>query len=109
MKKKKRRLFDELMSGIEEIKQYKQGEIVLHNYTKQEKLPIEVAPEFIVQTREGLGMSQGVFAKRLRVSASTLKNWEKGRTKPNHQAVALIVMTRQYPDTMDRLAHLESM
>jgi len=36
----------------------------------------------------------------------TLEKWEQGRGKPNKQAATLILLTRQFPDTLKRLAQL---
>ena len=44
-----------------------------------------------------------VFARYLRTTPRTLENWEQGRAKPNAQAVLLIRMVSQFPDTMKRL------
>ncbi|WP_405240742.1 helix-turn-helix domain-containing protein [Lentisalinibacter orientalis] len=53
-----------------------------------------------------MNVSRAVFARRLRVSTRTLKNWEQGRTRPNVQAAALILMVRKFPDTLDKLSGL---
>ena len=29
--------------------------------------------------------------------------WERGRGKPNHEAAALVLLVRRYPDTLERL------
>ncbi len=62
----------------------------------------------IRETREQLHVSRAVFARRIRVSIRTLENWEQGRAKPNAQAAALIMMVRQYPDTLDKLSSLNN-
>ena len=49
-------------------------------------------------------MSQRVFATQLRTNARTLERWEQGRSAPIEQAAALILLVRQFPDTLDRLA-----
>ncbi len=51
-------------------------------------------------------ISRAVFARRLRVSLRTLENWEQGRSRPNAQASALILMVRKFPDTLDKLSSL---
>ena len=63
----------------------------------------ELEPEQIKEIREGLSMSQAVFAKRLRVNARTLQRWEQGQSKPNDQAAALLLLVARFPDTLDRL------
>jgi len=73
--------------------------------------PLEILPrnsELIRETREQLHVSRAVFARRIRVSIRTLENWEQGRAKPNAQAAALIMMVRQYPDTLEKLSSLNN-
>ena len=48
-------------------------------------------------------MSRSAFAHRLGVNPRTLERWEQGRSKPNDQAAALILLVRKYPDTLARL------
>ena len=56
-----------------------------------------------MEVREKLRLSRPVFARYLRTNPRTLENWEQGRAKPNAQAVLLIRMVSQFPDTMRRL------
>jgi putative transcriptional regulator len=44
-----------------------------------------------------------VFARLLRTSTRTLETWEQGRSKPNAQAAALILLVREFPDTLNKL------
>lgn len=104
--KKKRRLFDELVQGIEEINQHLAGKITLKTYTVERTPKPEVTPELIRETREKLHLSRGVFAHELHVSPRTLEKWEQGLTKPNEQAATLILLVRKFPDTLQRLKQL---
>ncbi len=104
--KKKRRLFDELVQGIEEINQHLAGKITLKTYTVERAPKPEVTPEVIRETREKLNLSRAVFAHELHVSPRTLEKWEQGLTKPNEQAATLILLVRKFPDTLDRLKKL---
>jgi putative transcriptional regulator len=103
MKTKKRNLFDELKQGISEINDYRAKKITLRTEPITEKSLPRLEPSFIQLTRETLNMSRNVFARKLRVSSRTLEKWEQGVTKPNDQAVALILMVNKYPDTLTRL------
>ncbi|MDY6978877.1 MAG: helix-turn-helix domain-containing protein [Pseudomonadota bacterium] len=105
---KKRNLFDELMDGIDAMRQEREGKITLRSYEVDELPPLEIAAETIRQTREKLNVSRAVFARHLRVSTRTLENWEQGRAKPNAQAAALILMVRDYPDTLEKLHSLNN-
>lgn len=103
----KRDLFTELAAGIKEAREYDKGQVTLRTHRVEEPKPLPMmTAELVRSTREAMNVSQAVFARRLRVSKRTLENWEQGRTKPNDQATALILMVRRYPDTMDRLAEL---
>lgn len=102
----KRKLFDEMMEGIDAMRQQREGKITLRTHEIKDLLPLEIDADLIRETRERLHVSRAVFARRLRVSPRTLENWEQGRAKPNAQAAALILMVRKYPDTLKRLNSL---
>jgi putative transcriptional regulator len=40
---------------------------------------------------------------------SVLEKWEQGRAKPNPQAAALVLLVREYPDTLARLDALATL
>ena len=103
---KKRKLFNELMQGVESMRKQREGKITLRTCEVEDLPPLEVDAELIRETREKLQVSRAVFARRLRVSTRTLENWEQGRAKPNAQAAALILMVRKYPDTLKKLQTL---
>lgn len=61
----------------------------------------------IVVLRERLSMSRALFARRLRIPARTLQNWEQGRVSIPPPAALLLALVRDYPDdTLQRLADL---
>ena len=104
----KRKLFDELMDGVESMQHEREGKITLRTHEIDDLPPLEINAELIRETREQLHVSRAVFARRLRVSIRTLENWEQGRARPNAQAAALIMMVRQFPDTLDKLSLLNN-
>ncbi len=102
----KRNLFEELEKGLEEIDAHKKGKITLRAHNIKTKPLAKVDAALIRDLREKLHMSRGVFALKLRVSLRTLEKWEQGKTIPNDQAAALILMLKKYPDTLKRLEDL---
>lgn len=106
---KKRKLLDELMSGVDAMREQRAGKVTLRTHAVADLPPLAVDAEAIRATREQLRVSRGVFARRLRISTRTLENWEQGRAKPNAQAAALILMVRKYPDTFNRLRQLDDL
>jgi putative transcriptional regulator len=89
--KQKRKLFDELMEGVDAMQKQREGKITLRSH--------EVDADLIRDTRERMHVSRAVFARRLRVSTRTLENWEQGRARPNAQAA-------KFPDTLEKLSEL---
>ena len=104
--KQKRKLFDELMDGVDAMQQQREGKITLRSHEIEDLPPLEVDADLIRDTRERMRVSRAVFARRLRVSTRTLENWEQGRARPNAQAAALILMVRKFPDTLEKLSEL---
>ena len=102
----KRSLFQELVSGVEAMREHREGRLTLRTH---EIAPIALPPmdpQLVRETREALHMSRQVFAFKLGVNPRTLERWEQGRSKPNEQAAALIWLVRKYPDTLERLESL---
>jgi len=104
--KQKRKLFDELMEGVDAMQQQREGKITLRSHEIEDLPPLEVDADLIRDTRERMHVSRAVFARRLSVSTRTLENWEQGRARPNAQAAALILMVRKFPDTLEKLSEL---
>ena len=102
----KRDVFGELMEGIQAMRSHRKGKVTLRTQ-KFEASPLpRVDAKLIRETRHRLRVSQGVFARMLRVNQRTLANWEQGRSRPNDQAATLILLVRKYPDTVARLYEL---
>jgi putative transcriptional regulator len=100
---KKRSVFSELMEGVSAMRAHREGRITLRSH-QIEPLSLPVVDRLVIRkTREGLKMSRQAFAHRLGVNPRTLERWEQGRSKPNDQAAALILLVRRFPDTLKRL------
>lgn len=103
---RKRDIFGELMEGVAAMKANREGKITLRSY-KVEPSPLPtVNSKLIRDTRKRLRCSRAVFARRLRINVRTLEKWEQGRAKPNPQAAALVLLVRNFPDTLERLEHV---
>ncbi len=102
----RRNIFDELMEGVSAMKSHREGKITLRSYKIEPKPLPKVDSKVIKETREKLRCSRAVFARKLRINERTLEKWEQGRSKPNPQAAALVLLVRRYPDTLRRLEKL---
>ena len=103
---KKRSLFGELMSGVDAMRQHREGRLTLKTHQIEPIMVPAVDPDFVRETREALRMSRQVFAFKIGVNPRTLERWEQGRSRPNEQASALIRLVRKFPDTLERLESL---
>src|SRR5882724_10981141 len=101
-----RKVFDELMEGVAAMKDHRQRKITLRSYKVDARQLPRVESKLIRDTRKKLHCSRAVFARRLHVNERTLEKWEQGRSKPNPQAAALVLLVRRYPDTLERLASI---
>jgi putative transcriptional regulator len=102
----KRKLFRELMSGVQAMRAHREGRVTLRTHHVEPIAVPPIDPDFVRETREALHMSRRVFAFRIGVNPRTLERWEQGRSKPNEQAAVLLWLVRKYPDTLERLESL---
>lgn len=100
---KKRNLFDELMQGVNEMAAHREGKITLRQVTLEDKPAPQITAAEIISLRKKMHVSQAVFARYIRTSTETLRNWEREKAKPNTQAALLIKLVEQYPDMVERL------
>ncbi len=102
----RRNIFGEMIEGITAMKSYRKGKLTLRNY----KVPLAPLPNvnsrLIKDTRQKLHCSRAVFARKLHINERTLERWEQGRSKPNPQAAALLLLVRKYPDMLERLENV---
>jgi len=99
----KRKIFAELLEGLEAMTHHREGKLTLRSYRVEPRPLPRVNSKFIRDTRERMRCSRAVFARKLRINLRTLEKWEQGRSKPNPQAAALVLLVRKYPDTLERL------
>lgn len=93
---KNRNIGNEILTGLNEIKNYKKGKLKLRALELSE--PSD--PKII---REKLSLSQSAFAGLLGVSMRTLQDWEQGRRNPQGPAVALLRIAEQHPEVFTEL------
>lgn len=101
-----RDIFSELMTGMQELQDHQEGKITLKHHKVTKRSPVTLTPQELRDVREKLNLSQAVFAHYLHTGETTYQNWEQGRARPNAQAVLLIRMVQQNPETLKTLAQL---
>jgi DNA-binding transcriptional regulator YiaG len=91
-------LFDDLVQSLKEAKAIANGEA-------KASRRFEVAPPDVKAVREKIGLTQGEFARLMRVSVKTLQNWEQRRRNPSGPAAALLKIVSAAPDVAIKSLH----
>ncbi|WP_261843927.1 helix-turn-helix domain-containing protein [Aliamphritea ceti] len=100
-------LLDELSSALSEACQFIQGKEVLQATEASDNSEPDITAEDILCLRQALQLSQLEFAALLHTSVTTLESWEHDLAKPNDQAVTLLRLIKNHPDTLAHIADLE--
>lgn len=80
----RRNIGNEIITGLEEIRAWKRGEVKLRTFTVELPRAADVP-----HIRRSLGFSQPEFALFMGVSVATLRNWEQERREPHCPARSL--------------------
>ena len=104
----KRNLFSELSIALSDAKQHDQGKLTLKTHKVDIPVELAISPDEIKEIRQKYKMSRQVFARYLHISSRTLENWEQGRSKPNEQAVTLLYLVKEHPETLSHIADLSA-
>lgn len=91
-------LFGQLVSSLKEASAIARGK------TKPSR-SYELERPNVKKIREQTGLTQGEFAKLIRVSARTLQNWEQARRAPTGPAAALLTIVARAPELAIEALH----
>ncbi|WP_018609472.1 NadS family protein [Uliginosibacterium gangwonense] len=89
------KLFDALLESAKEAVAIKKG-------TKAASRVTTVEVPDVALLRSKTNLTQDAFAKRLKVSPKTLRNWEQGRRHPTGAALALLQVVEREPEAAMR-------
>ena len=98
------KLFDDMMSSLNEIIAYENGEetdVVVHKVTIQEVKTF--SPTEIRQIRLDANMTQSTFAACIGVTKKAVEAWEGGRSKPDGAARRTLGLFKLNPRYADEL------
>lgn len=62
---------------------------------------VKMSAKEIQKIREGIKLSQSVFAKVLNVSSSSVKQWEQGKRTPNGSTKVLLELLKKNPTILN--------
>jgi putative transcriptional regulator len=102
----KRRIFAELMEGVDAMKAQREGKITLRSHSVAvPEVKESPGAEFFCAARQKFNVSRAVWANMLRVSPRTVEKWEQGG-QVSPLAATFVELVAQYPDTIERLQTL---
>ncbi len=91
-------LFNDLVQSLKEAGDIAKG-------VSEPSRRFDIMPTDVRATRESIGLSQGEFARLMRVSVKTLQNWEQNRRSPTGPAAALLKIVAASPELALRSLH----
>lgn len=91
-------LFNELLSGVKEMKEIRTGKRMPAKITKLKK-------NEVTEVRQKLRLTQTQFATAFGISVATLRNWEQGHRNPTGPAVTLIKVAQKHPKAILETLH----
>ena len=97
------KLFDNLKEGLEDVLEYKKGQLTLRSATiRIPEPPTVYTARDVKRIRKKKNYSQSIFAKILNVSIKTVQAWESGERTPSHAALRLLEVVDNgiYPPQM---------
>ena len=85
-----KKLFDQLLESANQAVEIARGE-------REPSRVFTVTSDVVRDIRKSTGLSQEKFAALVRISVSTLRNWEQGRRRPDGPAAALLTAIKNDP------------
>lgn len=92
--------FDQLVKGVNEMRQHMRGEKVHGAVTT---IVARADTTQVKQIREAVKISQSQFAQLIGVSLRTMQNWDQNRTIPTGPARALLKIVASNPSALKAL------
>jgi len=93
----------ELLESASQALAMVQGSKLIGGRISVRQAPAEPRPrnkKDIVALRERLNFSQGMLARALNVSPSTVQAWEAGRRTPSDAALKLLAIAEKHPEAL---------
>ena len=93
----------ELLESASQALAMVQGSKLVGGRISVRQAPAEPRPrdkKDIVELRERLNFSQGMLARALNVSPSTIQAWEAGRRTPSDAALKLLAIADKHPEDL---------
>jgi len=93
----------ELLESASQALSMVQGSKLIGGRISVRQAPAEPRPrnkKDIVALRERLNFSQGMLARALNVSPSTVQAWEAGRRTPSDAALKLLAIAEKHPEAL---------
>ena len=100
MTRRRRKVFGELRTALEEALRYEGGEGIDLRVTAIPPLAKSMPPSRIKRIRVALHASQPKFARLLNVSTQTVQSWEQGVRQPRQAALKLLTIADKNPQAL---------
>ena len=100
MTRRRRNVFGELQTALQDALQYERGYQIDLRVTAIPPLAKSMRPSRIKRIRVSLRASQPQFARLLNVSTNTVQSWEQGVRRPRQAALKLLMIADRNPQAL---------
>ncbi len=100
MTRRRRNVFGELKTALQDALQYERGYQIDLRVTAIPPLAKSMPPSRIRKIRVSLRASQPQFARLLNVSTNTVQSWEQGVRRPRQAALKLLMIADRNPQAL---------
>lgn len=116
MKQDRSELGRDIERGLREALAFERGELPNVRTTRRMVTardstvtpPPAYPPDRVRRVRDGMGLSQAVFASALNVSGSTVRAWEQGKRSPDGPSLRLLEFAERDPKSFLRTVAVQS-
>ncbi len=93
----------DLGEAVASLRDHYEGKKALRTHRAPVAKPVHMTPARIRRLREGLQLSQELFARCLHTSRRTLEKWEQATSHPTGATVALLALLDKRNELIDDL------
>ena len=99
-RKRKINVYDDLREALQDAIGYKRGESRGLRVSELPAPPKAMSKNEVKRIRQGLGVSQAVFARVINVSPNAIRSWEQGTRRPAAAALKLLTVAKEHPEAL---------
>lgn len=96
-------MMNDMREAVESLRDHYAGKKTLRTHHVPAPKPVRLTAASIRRLRQGLNLSQELFARCLHTSRRTVEKWEQGSSHPTGATAALLALLRKRNELIEDL------